>query len=99
MLACSGLRTIPITTHLSLQDAILGLSTEKIVSQSRIAAAALREDFGINKPRLAIAGLNPHAGGAMGKEEQSIIKQPSAFYGRTELKPPAPFHPTHVYAC
>jgi 4-hydroxythreonine-4-phosphate dehydrogenase len=52
------------------------LTTEAIVSVSRITAAALRRDFGIAAPRLAMAGLNPHAGeqGHMGDEEQTIIQ-------------------------
>lgn len=76
MLACDGLRTVPITTHLSLSGAIQSLSVERIVSQSRITAAALEADFGISAPRIAIAGLNPHAGedGAMGDEERTIIE-------------------------
>jgi len=76
MLACDGLRTVPITTHLSLRDAIRSLSVDRIISQSRITADALRLDFGLHAPRLAIAGLNPHASedGSMGNEEQSIIR-------------------------
>ena len=75
MLACDGLRTVPITTHLSLREAISELSIERIVSQSRITARALEQDFGLSAPRLAIAGLNPHAGedGAIGDEETKFI--------------------------
>ncbi len=76
MLACQSLRTVPVTTHLSLKQAIFKLSIEKIVSQSHITATALSRDFGVKTPRLAIAGLNPHAGeeGTMGEEEEQIIK-------------------------
>ncbi len=75
MLACDGLRTVPITTHLSLQEAITELSVERIVSQSRITAQALEQDFGLSAPRLAVAGLNPHAGedGTIGDEERRYI--------------------------
>ncbi len=76
MLACPDLRVVPVTVHQSLKSAIAGLTTAAIVEQSRLTAAALRRDFGIVNPRLAIAGLNPHAGedGTMGDEEARIIQ-------------------------
>jgi 4-hydroxythreonine-4-phosphate dehydrogenase len=76
MLASPDLRVVPVTIHVSLRRALDGLTTEAIVSVSRITAAALRRDFGIAAPRLAMAGLNPHAGeqGHMGDEEQTIIQ-------------------------
>jgi 4-hydroxythreonine-4-phosphate dehydrogenase len=75
MLAGPSLRVVPITIHVSLRQALATLTTEAILAASRITAAALRRDFGIAHPRLAMAGLNPHAGegGAMGEEEQTII--------------------------
>ncbi len=75
MLASPMLRVVPVTIHVSLRRALAMLTTEGIVASARIAAAALREQFGIAAPRLAVAGLNPHAGesGAMGDEEQAII--------------------------
>ena len=75
MLACDAFRTVPITTHCSLREALNKLSEESIVSQSLTTAIALKQDFGIANPRLAFAGLNPHAGenGTMGDEEQRII--------------------------
>lgn len=75
MLASADLRVIPVTIHVSLRDAVNQLSTAAIVHAGRVAAAALTRDFGIAQPRLAVAGLNPHAGegGAMGREEIEII--------------------------
>jgi 4-hydroxythreonine-4-phosphate dehydrogenase len=75
MLACSELRVVPVTVHVSLRDALALLTTERIVEDATIAWRALRQDFGIDAPRLAIAGLNPHAGesGAMGDEEERLI--------------------------
>ncbi len=75
MLACPDLRVVPVTIHVSLAQAIATLTQDKIVEISRITAHALTQDFGIAKPRLAIAGLNPHAGenGDMGREEIDII--------------------------
>ncbi len=75
MLACPALRVVPVTIHVSLSRAIAMLKTDAIVITARITAAALQRDFGIVEPRLAIAGLNPHAGesGTLGKEELEII--------------------------
>ena len=75
MLACPELRVVPITIHCGLKDVFAALTTERILHQARIVAHALKEDFGIGKPRLAVAGLNPHAGesGAFGREEIEII--------------------------
>ena len=75
MLACSTLRVVPVTVHVSLKRAIETLRTEDIVAGARVTHAALRDDFGIRQPRLAVAGLNPHAGerGEMGGEEAAII--------------------------
>ncbi len=76
MLACPDLRVVPVTVHQSLKTAVADLNTEMIVAQSQVTAAALKSDFGIASPRLAVAGLNPHAGegGAMGDEEARIIQ-------------------------
>lgn len=75
MLAGEVLRVVPVTIHVSLRRAIESLRTEDIVEAASITGAALRHDFGIAFPRLAVAGLNPHAGedGAMGREELDII--------------------------
>ena len=75
MLTCPGLRVVPITIHQSLKSAIADLSIDRIATAARITAAALRRDFGIKQPTLAISGLNPHAGegGAFGREEIEII--------------------------
>jgi 4-hydroxythreonine-4-phosphate dehydrogenase len=75
MLACPGLRVVPVTVHLGLKAAIERLDTQLIVETGRITAAALARDFGIAQPRLTVAGLNPHAGegGALGSEEALII--------------------------
>lgn len=76
MLACPGLRVVPVTIHVSLKDAIASLTTGLIVEMGRITAEGLRRDFGIDRPRLAIAGLNPHAGegGGMGREDIEIVR-------------------------
>lgn len=75
LLACPELRVVPVSTHLPLRSAIDGLSTKAIVATGALCAAALAQDFGLAAPRLAVAGLNPHAGegGALGSEEETII--------------------------
>jgi 4-hydroxythreonine-4-phosphate dehydrogenase len=75
MLASAVLRVVPVTIHLALRDAIASLTTDAIVHAGRVADAALRQDFGIAAPVLAVAGLNPHAGenGGLGKEDIDIV--------------------------
>ncbi len=75
MLAGPSLRTVPLTVHCALSEVPARLSVDLICRKARIVAAALRRDFGIAEPRLAIAGLNPHAGenGRFGEEERAII--------------------------
>lgn len=75
MLAVPGLRVALVTIHLSLAEAISSLTSRAIVETAKIVAEALRRDFAIESPRLAVTGLNPHAGesGAIGREEIEII--------------------------
>ena len=75
MLACPQLRVVPVTIHVALSQ-VPGLLTPRLLRDTiRITHRALIDDFGIESPRLAVAGLNPHAGegGAMGMEEQQMI--------------------------
>ena len=75
MLWSEMLAVVPVTIHLSLREAIATLSTELIASTARIAAAAMTSRFGLPRPRLALSGLNPHAGedGTLGTEDQTIV--------------------------
>jgi 4-hydroxythreonine-4-phosphate dehydrogenase len=75
MLWSRELSVVPVTIHIPLADAPGALTRELIASTARIVAADLHDRFGIARPRLAIAGLNPHAGegGAMGREEIETI--------------------------
>jgi 4-hydroxythreonine-4-phosphate dehydrogenase len=100
MLAVPGLRVVPVTVHQSLRSALDGLTTDAIASKARIAGAALKQRFGIANPRLAIAGVNPHAGelGTIGREEIEIV-QPAIDRLRAEgwrvsgpLSPDTMFH-------
>lgn len=75
MLWSRELSVVPVTIHIPLADAPRALTQDLIVSTARIVAADLRKRFAIARPRLAVAGLNPHAGegGAMGREEIETI--------------------------
>jgi 4-hydroxythreonine-4-phosphate dehydrogenase len=75
MLAGPSLRTVPITTHVPLNAVSDLLSVELIVASARTVERGLIKNFGIDRPRLAIAGFNPHAGesGAIGMEEIDFI--------------------------
>ena len=75
MLWSPALVVVPVTIHLSLRDAIAQLSSDLIVTTARIVNAALKTRFGLVNPRLAISGLNPHAGedGSLGMEDKSIV--------------------------
>jgi len=76
MMLCSPeLRVAPVTIHVPLKEVPFLLTTAKIVETARIVAPALVRDFGISRPRLAITGLNPHAGedGALGTEDRDVI--------------------------
>jgi 4-hydroxythreonine-4-phosphate dehydrogenase len=75
MLAGPSLCTVPITIHEALADVPRLLTTELIVRRARVVARSLARDFGLARPRLAVCGLNPHAGedGRFGDEEARII--------------------------
>ena len=75
MLACEALRVVPVTIHIPLAEVPEALTAALLTDTILITHAALRRDFGLTAPRLAVAGLNPHAGegGAMGQEEIEMI--------------------------
>jgi 4-hydroxythreonine-4-phosphate dehydrogenase len=75
MLWSQRLAVVPVTIHVSLREALGQLTSELIVSTVRIVARELKSRFGIARPRIAISGLNPHAGedGSLGHEEQTVI--------------------------
>ncbi|MBD8547340.1 4-hydroxythreonine-4-phosphate dehydrogenase PdxA [Sphingomonas sp. CFBP 8760] len=76
LLAGPDLRVVPITTHVPLAAVPALLTIDLIVAKARATARGLQRNFGIDQPRLAIAGLNPHAGenGALGREEIDVIE-------------------------
>lgn len=75
MLASDMLRVVPTTIHIPLADVPTALTPELLEETIRITAKGLQTQFGILAPRIAVAGLNPHAGegGAMGEEDAAVI--------------------------
>jgi 4-hydroxythreonine-4-phosphate dehydrogenase len=76
MLWSPELAVVPVTIHLPLKDVVASLSSELVVETGRIVARDLRDRFGIARPRLAVAGLNPHAGedGTLGDEDLTVVR-------------------------
>jgi 4-hydroxythreonine-4-phosphate dehydrogenase len=101
MLWSPELAVVPVTIHLPLADVPGALDADLIVDTGRIAARDLARRFGIANPRLAIAGLNPHAGedGAMGTEDNAIVRpaverlQAEGIAARGPLPADTMFHP------
>jgi 4-hydroxythreonine-4-phosphate dehydrogenase len=75
MLAGRGLRVVPVTVHIPFIEIAQRLSVDLIVQKGLATARAIKKDFGIAQPRIAVAGLNPHAGenGKIGLEEEMVI--------------------------
>ncbi|MBA3836916.1 MAG: 4-hydroxythreonine-4-phosphate dehydrogenase, partial [Zymomonas sp.] len=75
MLVGPTLRVVPMTTHIALADVPGALTVDLVLARARATARGLARNFGIEAPRLAFAGLNPHAGegGALGREEIDIL--------------------------
>ena len=100
MLACEALRVVPVTIHVSLVESIRSLTTDAIVAKSAITAKALARDFGIRTPRLAVAGLNPHAGegGGMGTEEETVIRPAIERLKARGIEASGPWPPDTMFA-
>uniref|UniRef100_UPI00404A44AA 4-hydroxythreonine-4-phosphate dehydrogenase PdxA n=1 Tax=Fluviicola sp. TaxID=1917219 RepID=UPI00404A44AA len=75
MMVSGALRVALVTSHLPLKEVPAALTKEKVVSKIKVLEASLKKDFGIQRPRIAVFGLNPHASenGKMGSEEADVI--------------------------
>lgn len=71
-----GFRVVPLTRHLPLRDVHRAVSVEGIIASLRVVTDSLKRDFGIERPLIAVTGLNPHAGdgGVLGREEIDVIR-------------------------
>ena len=98
MLANDELRTVLVSIHVSLRDAITAVTTERVGETLRIADAALQPVLG-RRPRIAVAGLNPHAGegGLFGREEIEVIAPAMAKARGQGVDAHGPFAPDTVF--
>jgi 4-hydroxythreonine-4-phosphate dehydrogenase len=87
------LAVVPVTIHMPLRDVPIALTQELIVETARIVDRDLKLRFGITRPRLAIAGLNPHAGenGALGLEDDAVIKPAIAKIRSLDIEASGPY--------
>lgn len=99
MLAGRRLKVALVSNHVSLRGAIRGLTPARIAAVASIAADGLRRDLGVARPRIAVAGLNPHAGegGAFGDEEGRIVAPAVALLRSRGVDASGPFPPDSVY--
>jgi 4-hydroxythreonine-4-phosphate dehydrogenase len=76
LLYADSLRVALVTEHVALKDVVTHITKENLLSKIGLLHQSLRQDFGIDKPKIAVLGLNPHAGdeGLIGTEEEQIIK-------------------------
>jgi 4-hydroxythreonine-4-phosphate dehydrogenase len=76
LLTCAELSVVPVTIHIPLAEVPRRLTQAAIVHAGRVTAQAMSRDFGIDRPRLAVAGLNPHAGesGTIGREDIEVVE-------------------------
>jgi 4-hydroxythreonine-4-phosphate dehydrogenase len=99
MLTGEHLRVVPVTLHASLKEAIAGIRPEGIEQVIGLTHAALRDWFGFPSPRMAVAGLNPHAGdgGLFGSEEERIIQPAVQASRRRGILVEGPVSPDAVF--
>jgi len=99
LLASPELRVVPVTVHEPLARAIARLTPAMIVATATTTANALRRDFGVEAPRLAVAGLNPHAGedGALGTEDRDIVAPAVATLRAMGIEARGPYPPDTMF--
>ena len=98
MLSCPGLRTVLVSIHVSLRDALAAVTLDQVLQTLRIAAAHFQR-CGMPKARIAVAGLNPHAGegGLFGREEIDTIAPAIALAQREGIFASGPHAPDTVF--
>ena len=99
MMAGASLRIVLVTTHIRFSDVPAALTTDRVVRTAEIASRALERDFGVRRPRLALAGLNPHAGegGAFGDEEIRVLAPAAKRAGERGVRLAGPLPPDTVF--
>ncbi len=99
MMAGSRLRVVLVTIHLALRDVVASLSIDKIRTTISVTYDALKERFGIDAPRIAVAGLNPHAGenGMFGDEEARLIMPAIRYFQEKKMNVSGPHPPDTLF--
>jgi 4-hydroxythreonine-4-phosphate dehydrogenase len=99
MLAGPSLRVVPMTTHIPLAEVPSKLSIDLLLCKARATAKGLARNFGVENPRLAFAGFNPHAGesGKLGREEIDIIAPAIAQLRAEGIDATGPFAPDAMF--
>ncbi|KMQ88988.1 pyridoxal phosphate biosynthetic protein [Lasius niger] len=99
MLACPELKVVLATVHVSIQQVLKNLTQERIIETGRRTDKALRQDFGLENPHIAVAGLNPHAGenGRMGTEENDFIAPAIAALRAEGINATGPYPPDTLF--
>jgi 4-hydroxythreonine-4-phosphate dehydrogenase len=99
MLAGRRLRVALVTNHVSIREAVRRLTPARIAAVGAVTADGLRRDMGIARPRIAVAGLNPHAseGGAFGDEEARVVSPAVARLRAEGIDARGPFPPDSVF--
>jgi 4-hydroxythreonine-4-phosphate dehydrogenase len=99
LLIAENMRVGLVTEHLTIEDVTKHITRESILSKLKIINSSLQKDFGIDKPKIAVLGLNPHAGdeGLIGKQEEEIIK-PAVKDARHQMLAFGPFSADAFFA-
>jgi 4-hydroxythreonine-4-phosphate dehydrogenase len=100
LLTAENIRVGLVTEHVPVKEIAAHISREKILSKLKLIETSLRKDFGIDKPKIAVLALNPHAGdeGLIGKEEEEIIKPAIKDARQTNMMVVGPFSPDAFFA-
>lgn len=100
LMVAENMRMGLVTEHIPVSEVAAHITKEKISGKLRILKDSLRKDFGIDKPRVAVLGLNPHAGddGLVGREELDIIKPALAEARKNDLMAFGPYSPDAFFA-
>ena len=100
LMVSENMRMALLSEHIPLSDVAAAVTRERILSKLRILRESLKKDFGIDKPRVAVLGLNPHAGddGLAGREEIEVIKPALAEMRKNDLMAFGPYSPDAFFA-
>lgn len=101
IMVCDKLKVGVVTGHIPLKDVCASITSEKILSKIRLMKKTLQRDFGIDAPKIAVLGLNPHCGdgGLLGDEEQKIILPAVKAANEEGIMAFGPYSPDGFFGC